>query len=161
MKKIDAIKDITLENKEINMSFEELEIKNATLEKIDWKDSKFNYLEITNSKIKTSTFSNINLSNQTLYKVTFIDCNFVLQNVRCWPKPHNSAIVWDCQRSNSCSNLFVYIIHFSAKKFAYLLGKLGIRLFACGSFVTNLLSRRAVLNVAGNHVNGDFVKIHN
>lgn len=71
MEKIDKIKDIQLKNKEIDITFEELEIKNATLEKIDWKNSKFNYLEITDSKINSSIFSNLNLSGQSIYKVVF------------------------------------------------------------------------------------------
>ena len=65
----DRISDTTIEDQEINKHFEELEITNSTCNKINWKDSKFDYLEITNSKINNCIFSNINLSEQTFYKV--------------------------------------------------------------------------------------------
>ena len=52
MTKIENYKNQTIENTEINENFEELEITNSTLNKADFQNTTFNYLEINNSKIK-------------------------------------------------------------------------------------------------------------
>ena len=67
-------------NKEVNQHFEELEIINSILKKIDFKISTFTYLEISNSKIENCSFLNLNLGEQSIYKTSFKDCSFLGTN---------------------------------------------------------------------------------
>ena len=59
--KEEKIVNTTLENQEIEEYFNELEIIDSICKKINWKNSKFNYLEITNSKLEYCIFTNLNL----------------------------------------------------------------------------------------------------
>ena len=60
-----------INDKVVEQYFEELEITNSILNKVDFKTSTFNYLEINTSKIENCLFINLNLSEQSIYKTIF------------------------------------------------------------------------------------------